>query len=71
MTNQNSSLSKSVYPMPTGKQRLIALEHLGCTFREGDHDVVKIATPSPPQNSQPGQEDRIPTFIHRRPEHLQ
>ncbi|KAI8068686.1 hypothetical protein BC940DRAFT_332730 [Gongronella butleri] len=53
---------KAINPMPTGQQRLDALRHLGVTFREGDHDVVKIATPSiQQQNDDP----IIPTFVEQ------
>ncbi|KAI8097400.1 uncharacterized protein BX664DRAFT_356650 [Halteromyces radiatus] len=53
------SSTQLIYPAPVGKERVFALQHLGCTFKEGDHDVTKIATPAITDT----QEDLIPTFM--------
>ncbi|ORZ25966.1 hypothetical protein BCR42DRAFT_401301 [Absidia repens] len=53
--------SQPIYPAPIGKERVTALQHLGCTFKEGGHDVTKIATPTIPESQE---EETIPTFIN-------
>ncbi|SAM01624.1 hypothetical protein [Absidia glauca] len=51
-----------INPAPTGKDRMMALQHLGCTFKEGEHDVTKIATPTVPMEGQ--EKETIPTFVN-------
>ncbi|CAO3596302.1 unnamed protein product [Absidia cylindrospora] len=52
--------SRLVDPAPVGKERVTALQHLGCTFKEGGKEVTKIATPTPTDNQE---EEVIPTFM--------
>ncbi|KAI9250728.1 hypothetical protein BY458DRAFT_524410 [Sporodiniella umbellata] len=46
---------KSIRSMPMGNERLAALRDLGVTFKEGKHQVTKIATPS--------EVSTVPTFL--------
>jgi hypothetical protein len=49
-----------ISPKPLGKDRVTALQHLGCTFNEGDHNVTKVATPTVPVGQE---EEPVPTFM--------
>lgn len=45
-SQERKSVSDSpIEAMPKGPNRIAALEDLGATFEEGNHEVTKIATP--------------------------
>ncbi|CAO3637297.1 unnamed protein product [Cunninghamella echinulata] len=46
-------------PIPDKKSRILGLQHLGVTFREGDHVVTKIATPIVTDDL----DAKLPTFM--------
>ncbi|ORZ24720.1 hypothetical protein BCR42DRAFT_432584 [Absidia repens] len=60
MDTSTKPSSRPVDPAPVGKDRVTALQHLGCTFNEGGQEVTKIATPTPTDNQE---EEVIPTFM--------
>ncbi|CAO3641803.1 unnamed protein product [Cunninghamella blakesleeana] len=46
-------------PIPDKKSRILGLQHLGVTFREGDHNITKIATPIVTDDL----DEKLPTFM--------